>query len=147
MTKGQRHKLGTPHHKYHRSPMVVRACLAQLRNALLSLRRISKKYNVPVSTLCDWKKRLREDPNYDPLDSRQGLHRRIFSDEQEASIASHIRSEYLAKKRLFTDRDCYDVVQNFYHEFHPDSDYQLLASIGRLIQRPGGRRRTPLGCI
>lgn len=117
-------KIGSPHRNYFNYTETVNEVLRQLQEGRSSLRHLHRQYGIPLTTLSNWRVKLKFDPQFTPLGPRAALHRRIFTDEQEAEITAHIRSEFIAKKLLFTDQDCKQLVIDFYNRYHPDSWYE-----------------------
>ena len=55
---------------------------------------VSKKVNVPIYILSNWRKKLEEDPSYVP-GARIGQHKRLFTTAQELTVADFIRVQFI----------------------------------------------------
>ena len=117
---GHKTRIGTPKRSYSKYPKLVRDAINKLKMPETRMRRLSEKTGIPTSTLSDWKAKLETDPDFDPLSTKHGQHRRLFTQTQEIVIADYIRREFLSRKLLFTDADCQQVLQQFYNEFNED---------------------------
>jgi hypothetical protein len=69
---------------------------------------------IPFETLRRRKQKLKTNPTWTPKDARWGIHRRIFTEAEEAQIASEIRQEYLLHHRRFTSDDFQTLIVDRY---------------------------------
>jgi hypothetical protein len=103
-----RNRLGNPHHHYHKPWMLQKACPV-LKKLIApdrpSLRSPSRDHVIPFETLRRWTLKLKENPVWTLKDTRWGIHRRIFTEDEEEAIAREIRQHYMINHRLFTSDD------------------------------------------
>ena len=60
---------------------------------------------IPLSTISRWHRSLCLNPRFNPLDKKYGQHKRIFTDEEEDSLADYIVDNYIIPGHYFTDDD------------------------------------------
>jgi hypothetical protein len=104
----QGRRLGNPHHHYRQAWTYAKIhpiLRKLLDDSSASLRSLSRTWNIPRETLRRWQLELARNPEWTPLNTRWGCHRRIFDDIEESEIADHIRGEYIINHRLFTSAD------------------------------------------
>jgi transposase len=77
----------------------------RLDESFASLRSLSCAWNIPRETLRAWQLDLARNPEWTPLNTKSGHHRRIFDDIEESETAEHIRRDYFTDHRLFTSVD------------------------------------------
>ena len=73
------------------------------------LSQVADETGIPLSTLSRWHQGLIKNPNFNPLDRKWGEHRRIFTDEEEDSLADFIMENYIIPGLHFTDADFKDL--------------------------------------
>ena len=84
------------------------------------LSQVADETGIPLSTLSRWHQGLIKNPNFNPLDRKWGEHRRIFTDEEEDSLADFIMENYIIPGLHFTDADFKDLaMQAWYEKYMP----------------------------
>ena len=112
-----------PYIDYSQYPDVVNKIIQILKlNRRGDVPKIAKKTNFKERTLYQWKEELRKNPDFSPLRSQCGQHRRIFTDDEENSIAEYIITEYIKKGILFTDADFKELIMDAFLEKYKDSE-------------------------
>jgi hypothetical protein len=81
---------------------------------------ISRKFNVPRTTLRREHDKIRKNLGWTPLDTLWGEHRRIFSNEIESMMAEEIRANYVQPHRLFTTEDFCTLALRWYRDVYRD---------------------------
>jgi hypothetical protein len=112
-----RHHLGNPHHHSHKPWILkkIQPILNKLRAPdAPSLRSLCRDTDIPFETLRRWQLKLRERPGWTPKEMCWGLHRRIFTDDEEEEIARQIRQHDIATHRLFTSEDFQTLITHDY---------------------------------
>lgn len=94
-------------------PMVLQRLVNTRRGELVS---VSNETGIPYSTISRWHQQLGKNTRFNPLDRKWGLHRRIFTDEEEDSIADYIMINYIQPGRYFTDEDFKEIAYQAWKE-------------------------------
>ena len=113
-------RFAVPRRQYRSHPRLVDAVLDDLRNGVDS-KTISARVGCPLSTVYRWRKKLQECPEFHPLSPRSAPNR-IFSEEEESSIAAMIRGEFLTKGLLFTDAEFRALIMDQYLSKYRDAE-------------------------
>lgn len=123
-------KFGVPHRKYGSSCKLCRRIkkyyIKLLNDPMTPNRNIvsklSKKYNIPRTTVWRWVKRWEKDDNYDPSDmSVHGTFNRIFTDEQERNLTEYIVEVYIKTGRYFPDFAFQSLAFQLYDDIYENS--------------------------
>ena len=65
---------------------------------------LHRGFSIPQKTVSNWYKQYKNDPDWRPyLTTNRSLAIRIFTDEEEQSMAEFIKENYLKQGLLFTD--------------------------------------------
>ena len=88
---------------------------------------ISMKTGIPTSTLSDWRRRKMTDANFNPLDKRTNIYKRIFTDEEEEDITEYILENIIKPGILFTNYDFKNLIMDAFNEkFLYEDDYSKI---------------------
>ena len=88
---------------------------------------ISQTTGIPTSTISDWRKKQRNDPNYHPLLKHTSQCKRIFTDEEESYITEYIEENIIKQGLLFQNQDFKDLIMEAYLEkYYYENDYTKL---------------------
>ena len=88
-----------------------------------SAKMIHEKMGIPMSTIYNWLKRWRNDPNWRPTDTQaRGIHHRIFTDDEEAAISAYILDSYIVPGRMFTNLDFQALIIQAFMEKYRDCE-------------------------
>ena len=110
-----------PYINYSRYPNVVEKVIQILKaHRRGDIQKINKHTQFKIRTLYNWKKALRENPDFNPLEKKCGQHRRIFTDEEEDAISDYIIENILLAGVLFTDEDFEELIMQAFLEKHRD---------------------------
>ena len=106
---------GLPQRDYIRKHKIVDQIIHQLllhdaenhRRKPDLITKLNKKNNVPPSALYRWLQKIRRDPLWRPYNGsiNHGMRHRIFTDDEEQSIADFIRINIISNHYHFTDRN------------------------------------------
>lgn len=122
-----------PYIHYKKYPDVEEKVISLLKmNNRGDVPMIAQKTGFKERTLYNWLAKLRNDPNFSPLDEQRRPGLQIFTDEQEDSIAEYILTEKISKGKCFTDDDCIETLIDAYLEIHwNDENINIEFSISR----------------
>lgn len=88
---------------------------------------ISSTTGIPTSTISDWRKRQRENPNYHPLLKQTTQSKRIFTNEEESYITEYIEENIIKQGLLFQNQDFKNLIMDAYLEkYYYEDDYSKL---------------------
>ena len=73
------------------------------------LQQVSQETGIPYSTISRWHQQLCKNTRFNPLDRKWGQHSRIFTGEEEDSIADYIITNYIQQGAYFTDEDFVEI--------------------------------------
>ena len=138
--------------KYSSHPDVVARILTILKaNRRGDIQKISDYTKFKVRTLYNWRDKLLQDPNFNPLNKKTNQSKRIFTDEEEDSISDYIITQILMKGILFTDEDFRELILDAYLEKHKDDGEdsilpQFQASNGFIYDFKKNHRLTSKKC-
>ena len=89
----------------------------------IKLSEVAHLFGVPDSTVRGWFNHWKENQSWRPYDgSVHGFHHRIFSDNEEKSIADFIRSNYIQPGRLFQNLDFQRLASQAFLEKYSGND-------------------------
>ena len=88
---------------------------------------LSTKTGIPTSTLSDWRRKKMINANFNPLDKRTNIYKRIFTDEEENDITEYILENIIKPGILFTNYDFKNLVMDAFQEkFLYENDYSKI---------------------
>ena len=97
---------GSPKRRWARHKKLVECVFTRLfPNWTKSTITIAIQAGLPKSTVYDWKACWEKDKAWRPYNTRRSLDKRLFTDEEEANIASCTIEGYIAQGCYFTDED------------------------------------------
>ena len=113
-----------PHHDYYRNKKKCDDVFKQFPNYQRgSFENWHHQFNIPSSTIRGWYKKWLENPEWRPyIGDAHGLHNRIFSNEEEASICDFVVSNFIEPGNLFTNMDFKRVAADAYLQIHIDDE-------------------------
>ena len=82
--------------------------------------KIARETGIPKSTLYSWRQHWIKNRCWRPTNSAHGVHRRIFTDEEEQTVSEYIFSNFLLVNRAFTNQDFKDLIMQAFLEKHKD---------------------------
>jgi hypothetical protein len=78
-----------------------------------SIAQLGRECGIPGTTLSDWRKKIKENPDWTPWESHSGEHLRTFTDEQEQELAD-IVWERMTKRMLVTNAELREIATKFW---------------------------------
>lgn len=121
-------------YKYKNFPDTVQKVMNILKTfANVDIKQICIRTGFKERTIYNWKKKLLTDHNFNPLDKQKRIKSRIFTEEEEDSIADFIFKEKIIQNKCFNDEDCITIITNAYLEKHAnddDIDFEYVVSNG-----------------
>lgn len=88
--------------------------------------KISRKYNIPKTTVNRWHTKFQQDPTWRPYHGiNHGMHLRYFTDEEEAALATFIRENFIKRGYIFTNLEFQKIARHAYFEKHFLKKYVL----------------------
>ena len=114
-----------PHNDYYRQKDICNQVFQHFPNVQRgSLARIAEQFNIPDSTIRGWYQHWKIDPSWRPYDgSVHGTHNRIFTNEEESSIADFIRQNFIQTGQIFQNIDFKNLAsQAFLEKYNEEED-------------------------
>lgn len=96
---------------------VIPAVLQRLLNTKRGdIMKVHEETGIPYSTLSHWHQQLCKNTHFNPLNPKYGYHRKIFTDDEEDSIADFILKNYINEGLHFTDEDFKEIAMIAWQE-------------------------------
>lgn len=107
----------TAYHRHKNETESMPLLMNTLKNCKRGeMKRIESETGVNYNTLKDWKRKLKDDPNFTPCHHQIRPNKRIFTIEEENNIANFIREEIIKPGYFFCDDDFRGLIMNAYLE-------------------------------
>ena len=108
-----------PYIDYSKDADTVKSVINILKqNRRGDIQKIAKKTGYKATTLYEWRQRLRENPDYNPLIKETNQNKRIFNDKEEDAIADFIFDNVFVTGKLFMNLDFKELAMDAFLEKH-----------------------------
>lgn len=112
-----------PYINYSKYPETVTKVIQILKDGIPGdVDKIVSKTGFKRRTLYNWNKMLKEHPNFNPIVKQIRIKSRIFTEEEEDSIANFIWSQKITKGECFTDEDAVEILTDAFLDKHYDDE-------------------------
>ena len=105
--------------KYQNYPQTVEKVMKIFRTYMnANVSKIASKTGFKERTLFNWKKKLFQNHDFNPLEKQKRENRRIFTEKEEDAIAEYIWSNKIKPNKCFNDEDCIVIITDAYLDKH-----------------------------
>ena len=112
-----------PYIKYKNYPETVEKVMKIFRTFInANVDEIALMTGFKRRTLYNWRMKLRENRDFNPLDIQIRESRRIFTEAEEDAIANFIWTNKIKADKCFNDEDCVAIITDAYLEKHKDDE-------------------------